>query len=197
MVDDNIINSNSDFQKSLDSSLLLSAPEGRNTYQKGVDMRSISTNDIEKVEIIRGIPNASYGDLTSGLIKIERKIGNTPLQARLKVDGFSKQYYIGKGFRIKDNWSINSSFDILNAKVDPSDETSNYQRITASVRSKADFKIGKNKLQWRTNLDFTGTLDQTKIDPDTGYDLVDKYRSYNRKIALANNFIFDLKKESF
>ncbi|MFV0163517.1 Plug domain-containing protein [Empedobacter falsenii] len=197
MVDDNIINSNSDFQKSLDSSLLLSAPEGRNTYQTGVDMRSVSTNDIEKVEIIRGIPNASYGDLTSGLIKIERKIGNTPLQARLKVDGFSKQYYIGKGFRIKDNWSINSSFDILNAKVDPSDEISNYQRITASVRSKADFKIGENKLQWRTNLDFTGTLDQTKIDPDTGYDLVDKYRSYNRKIALANNFIFDLKKESF
>lgn len=197
MVDDNIINSNSDFQKSLDSSFMLSAPTSRENYQTGVDMRSISTNDIEKVEIIRGIPSASYGDLTSGLIKIERKIGNTPLQARLKVDGFSKQYYIAKGFKVKDNWSINASFDYLDAKNDPSDETNNYKRITSSIRSKADLKIGENALQWRTNLDFTGTLDQTTIDPDTGYALTDKYKSYNRKISLANNFDYKLKKEYF
>ncbi len=197
MVDDNIINSNSDFQKSLDSSFMLSAPTSRENYQTGVDMRSISTNDIEKVEIIRGIPSASYGDLTSGLIKIERKIGNTPLQARLKVDGFSKQYYIAKGFKVKDNWSINASFDYLDAKNDPSDETNNYKRITSSIRSKADFKIGENTLQWRTNLDFTGTLDQTTLDPDTGYALTDKYKSYNRKISLANNFEYKLKKENF
>lgn len=197
MVDDNIINSNSDFQKPLDDGMLLNTAQNRQTFQTGVDMRSISTNDIEKVEIIRGIPSASYGDLTSGLVKIERRIGNSPLQARLKVDGFSKQYYIGKGFKLKENWSVNGSFDYLDAKVDPSDETNNYNRITASLRSKADLRVAGNNLQWRTNLDFTGTLDQTTVDPDTGYSLVDRYKSYNRKVSLANNFIYKVGKSNF
>lgn len=197
MVDDNIINSNSDFQKALDSGMLSSAAGSRQTYQTGVDMRTISTNDIEKVEIVRGIPSASYGDLTSGLIKIERKIGQTPIQARLKVDGYSKQYYLAKGFKIKDNWSLYGSVDYLDAKNDPSDETTNYKRVTASLRSKVDLKMGGNPLQWKTNLDFTGTFDQTKVDPDTGYDLTDKYKSYNRRVSLANNFIYKLDKSNF
>lgn len=46
---------------------------GRNTTGKGIDMRSISTDDIAKVEIVRGIPSVEYGDLTSGLVNIERK----------------------------------------------------------------------------------------------------------------------------
>ena len=197
VVDDNIINSNSNFQKAVDGSALNSAAEGRYNYNTGVDMRTISTNDIEKVEIIRGIPNASYGDLTSGLVKIERKIGSTPLQARFKVDGFSKQYYVGKGFKVLDNWSLNASFDYLDAQVDPTDETNNYKRITASLRSKVDFKLFGNAIQWRSNLDYNGTLDQTKIDPDTGYAAIDRYKSYNRKFIFANNFIYDLNKSNF
>ena len=40
---------------------------------KGVDMRSLSTDDIESVEIVRGIPSVEYGELTSGLVSIKRK----------------------------------------------------------------------------------------------------------------------------
>ena len=42
---------------------------------RGVDTRAISTDDIESVEIVRGIPSVEYGDLTSGLIKIDRRKG--------------------------------------------------------------------------------------------------------------------------
>jgi len=104
MVDGNIINSNADMQVSSSST------GGKvKTSSIGVDMRGISTNDIESVEVVRGIPGASYGDLTSGLIKINRKIGYTPLQARFKVDGFSKLYYVGKGIDTKTGWKFNSS----------------------------------------------------------------------------------------
>lgn len=48
---------------------------------KGVDMRSISTDEIQHVEIVRGIPSVEYGDLTSGLVKIERKRGGKALTA--------------------------------------------------------------------------------------------------------------------
>lgn len=36
---------------------------GRNIVNRGVDMRSISTDDIESVEVVRGIPSAEYGNL--------------------------------------------------------------------------------------------------------------------------------------
>lgn len=41
----------------------------RTFTNQGIDMRTISTDDIEKVEVVRGIPSVEYGDLTSGLIK--------------------------------------------------------------------------------------------------------------------------------
>lgn len=47
----------------------------RDFTNAGVDMRSISTDEIQSVEVVRGIPSVEYGDLTSGLIKIERKKG--------------------------------------------------------------------------------------------------------------------------
>ena len=52
----------------------------------GVDMRSISTDNVKSVEIVRGIPSVEYGDLTSGLVKIERKQGGKQLEARFKAD---------------------------------------------------------------------------------------------------------------
>ena len=70
----------------------------RENVNEGVDMRTISTDDIDKVEIVRGIPSVEYGDLTSGLVKIERKRGGNDLNARLKADMGCKIFYLAKGF---------------------------------------------------------------------------------------------------
>ena len=70
----------------------------RDFTNQGVDMRSISTDDIERIEIVRGIPSVEYGDLTSGLVKIERKRGGNNVTARLKADMGSYLFYVGKGF---------------------------------------------------------------------------------------------------
>ena len=62
----------------------------------GVDMRSIATDDIQEVEIVRGIPSVKYGDLTSGLVKITRRRGGNNLSARFKADMNSKLFLCGK-----------------------------------------------------------------------------------------------------
>ncbi|WP_292009781.1 TonB-dependent receptor plug domain-containing protein [Chryseobacterium sp.] len=197
MIDDNIWNSNADMQVSSDTSHMLSADNARNTTTTGVDMRTLSTNDIEKVEVIRGIPSAAYGDLTSGLIKIERKVGNTPLQARFKADGFSKQYYVSKGFQLTKDWQLTASADLLDAKIDPRNEFENYQRITASIRSKKKSTLWSRPLEWRSNLDLSNNVDKKKYDPDTGYPTIDKYNSTNTRISLTNNFIYLLDDKAF
>ncbi|AZA51995.1 carboxypeptidase regulatory-like domain-containing protein [Chryseobacterium sp. G0201] len=197
MIDDNIINSNADLQISVDNRQFSESVKGRETAYSGIDMRTISTNDIEKVEIIRGIPSASYGDLTSGLIKIERKIGQSPLQARFKADGFSKQYYVGKGFKINDKWQLSASADFLDSKATPTDDFENYQRITASLRSKKISTLWSRPLEWRSNIDFSANIDKKKVDPDNGTTDIDRYESNNKKISFTNNFIYNLDKSSF
>lgn len=196
MIDDNVWNTNANLQTSIDDSQMSDIAKNQNTTAIGTDMRTISTNDIEKVEVIRGIPSAAYGDLTSGLVKIERKIGRSPLEARFKADGFSKQYYVGKGFLINKNWSINANMDYLDSKQDPTDEFENYQRITASLRSKLKTTLWQKPLEWRSTIDFSNNIDKKKYDPDTGYVLTDSYKNSNQRVSFTNNFIYKLDAQS-
>lgn len=76
--------------------------EDKDVTGRGLDMRAISTDEIERVEVVRGIPSVEYGDLTSGLVKIERKTGETEWNTRFKADVKSKLLYVGKGFEMKD-----------------------------------------------------------------------------------------------
>ncbi len=174
------------------SGYTLSDPNGsRNSVNKGVDMRSIPTDQIEKVEIVRGIPSAEFGDLTSGLVNIERRKGNTPYTARVKADGFSKLYSIGKGVSIlENNLYINSNVDFLDSKADPRDNYENYKRITASVRTEKFWENKIRRFTWNSALDYATTIDNERVDPDNSYALTDSYKSTFKSYSLLNNFRF-------
>lgn len=53
----------------------------------GVDLREIPTENIERIEVIQGIPDAKYGDLTSGLIKVETFAKRSPLRLDASSQG--------------------------------------------------------------------------------------------------------------
>ena len=99
---------------------------------KGVDMRMVSTDFIESVEVIRGIPSVEYGELTSGVIKIQRKAGAHPWEARIKSDPESKLVYLGKGFATNKGWIFNFGFDYLDAEIDP---RNNLEKLQTSLRN--------------------------------------------------------------
>lgn len=197
MMDDNILNSNANLLTSSDPRHLSERPLNLNSTRTGVDMRTISTNDIERVEIIRGIPTAAYGDLTSGLIKIERKVGLTPFQARFKTDGFSKQYYVGKGFSMTENWQLNANLDLLDSKNDPTDSYDNYRRMTGSVRSRLLTSLWNSPLEWRSTIDLAANIDTKEIDPDTGVTAIDQYKNTSLRISFTNNFVYTLNQNNF
>lgn len=118
-IDDIPINSNSNMQETVGYEMIVTPSSGyvdakRNVVRSGIDMRSISTDDIEKVEVVRGIAPVNQGDLSSGLVQISRKRGKTNWNSRMKSDGFSKLFYVGKGFHFKkQNLSLNLSLDYL------------------------------------------------------------------------------------
>lgn len=155
---------------------------GKDMTNRGVDMRSISTDNIESVEIVRGIPSAEYGNLTSGMVNIKRIRRPTPLTARVKVDEYSKLFSAGKGIYLGHGENIlNIDGGWLDSKVDPRNNLENYKRANFSSRLHLNFKLRDNlSLQWAPSFDYTGSFDNTKTDPDLSYLKVNDYKaSYN------------------
>lgn len=167
-----------------------SSPEyTRDATNKGVDMRTISTDDIESVEIVRGIPSAEYGNLTSGLVNIKRIRRATPLTARFKADEYSKLFSVGKGFAFDShNMLLNVDAGYLDSRVDPRNHLENYKRATFSLRITRDWIAEKWRLTWSPSADYTGSFDNVKSDPDLSYQKIDTYKSSYNRTSLTNNF---------
>ena len=96
----------------------------------GVDSRQISTDNIESVEVIRGIPSVVYGDLTSGAVVVKTKAGVTPWEVRLKADPQLKQISFGKGFPLGEKGGVfNFDADYAHAASDVRTPSSAYNRV--------------------------------------------------------------------
>ena len=196
-IDGTPINTTANMQSTTGYTSSISENTSRSSTNKGVDMRSISTDQIEKVEIVRGIPSVEYGDLTSGLIKIERKKGSMPYTVRMKTDGFSKLISAGKGLSFPEkNLFINADIDFLNSKADPRDNFENYKRLTGSVRTEKYWEKDFGKLTWNAGFDYGITIDNERSDPDNSYALTDRYKSQFNSFSLSNQLNFKFNKNS-
>ncbi len=99
----------------------------------GTDLRNFSADDIDEVEVIRGIPSAEYGDLTSGLMVVRSKIGVTPWQLKSKVNPGLMNYSLGKGLRMNNYGVLNFNIDYAQAWGDPRMKTKSFDRYTLSA----------------------------------------------------------------
>lgn len=174
---------------------------GSTYVNNGMDMRTLTTEDIEYVDVIRGIPSVTYGDLTSGVINIKRRSGGNDLRARFKADMTSKLLYMAKDFetKSKNKFTSNLSLNIFDSRVDPRNLRQNYKRATGSLRiGKTWFDDSRQyiyRLNWNT--DYTGSFDDQKDDRDIdrGYKrAVETYKSSYNRFMTALDFSINSKK---
>lgn len=172
--------------------------QARESVSRGVDMRTLSTDNIESVEIVRGIPSVAYGNLTGGVVLINRKQTASPLTARFKADQYSKLFSVGKGFRPTDEHNVlNMDLSYLDSKVDPRNSLENYKRITSSLRWNADRMPGRHKtMNWNLSADYTGSIDDTKTDKDITLK-ENSYRASYHQFSLAGRWNLKFSDTSF
>ena len=83
----------------------------------GVTTNNIASSNVESVEIITGVPSVEYGDMTSGVVKINTRKGRTPWQVTMTTSPSTKQVSLSKGFGLgstKKGWSRG----VINANVE-------------------------------------------------------------------------------
>lgn len=142
-----------------------SAMSGGASPSGGVDVRSISTENIESVEIIRGIPSVEYGDLTSGAVIVHTKAGREPLRVKAKANPNVYQISMGTGYELgKDKGALNVSADYAYNTNDPKATYQHYQRATGKVMYSNSFF--HNQLRSNTSLDFIYGKDTRDRNPD-------------------------------
>lgn len=150
----------------------------------GTDLRQISTDDIESVEVIRGIPSAEYGDLTSGLVVVNSKVGYTPWQVKAKINPSTMNYSVGKGFRFDKNMGVlNFNLDYAQAWGDPRQKTKSFDRYTGSIGYSKDILPGWNTT---TKFRYTAGIDWNGNDPDAIDDGTFS-RSKNETFSVTHN----------
>ncbi len=72
----------------------------------GVDTRNVAVENIESIEVITGVPSAEYGDLNSGVVKINTRKGRTPLNMTFAVNPRTYQTSVSKGIDLQDNKGV-------------------------------------------------------------------------------------------
>lgn len=178
----------------------LDPTKDRSKNSFGVDTRSISSSNIESVEIIMGVPSVEYGDLTNGVVKINTKKGRTPLTAEIVTKPKIKQYSLAKGFGLGEKGGvINVSAERTKSVSDIASPYTSYDRNGVSLNYINTFNKSSQK---PLTLDFVlaGNLGgyDSKNDPDLTND--DYYKesddffrtSLNLKWALNKPWLTNL-----
>lgn len=149
----------------------------------GTDLRNFSADDIDEVEVIRGIPSAEYGDLTSGLMVVRSKIGVTPWQIKGKVNPGLMNYSLGKGLRMNRYGVLNFNADYAQAWGDPREKTRSFHRLTMSVGYGVDITR-----RWHTDtkVRYLYARDWNGNDPDAQQD-GNETKNSNRQFSLTHN----------
>ena len=93
MVDDIAISNNANLQSGTGTSY------GSTGTSAGgqVDLRTIPADNIEKVEVITGVPSVEYGDVTTGLVKVRTKMGRQPHRLKIKSNPDTKEANLNGG----------------------------------------------------------------------------------------------------
>lgn len=161
----------------------------------GIDLRQISTNNIESVEVIKGIPSVVYGNLTSGAVVVTTKAGKSPYAIKLKTDPNIKEVAFNKGIQIPStNSFLNFDFDYVSSYSDVRSKYKGYKRATGQIAYSNVFMKASTPLSFNTKLSYFGTIDNDKTDPDALV-LNEEYRTEDQGVKLNIYGSWDLKKK--
>lgn len=142
---------------------------------QGVSTNNIASSNVESVEVISGIPSVEYGDVGSGIVKVNTKKGKTPYVVAMTSNPNTKQVSVSKGFELTRSsgkaslGTLNSSLEYTNSYSDPRSPYTSYTRRQASL-TWSDFynKGALEQMPLRLSVGVTGNIGgmNSESDPD-------------------------------
>lgn len=171
---------------------LQSAPSGvvglLGTASGGIDLSRLPASTIERVEVIRGVPSARYGDLTQGAILVETRAGVVDPDVGVQFDSRTLNTSVVGGRRVFGNQTGTAALDVTRYLVSPGITDDAALRFNLQLAHRAEFGDrddgGEAPLLMDTRLD----LYQIREDRALREEEANQYAAWNRDrgIRLSN-----------
>ncbi|NUN07783.1 MAG: TonB-dependent receptor [Ignavibacteriaceae bacterium] len=149
---------------------------GGNNMGGGVDLRTIPADNIERLEIITGLPSVRYGDVTAGIINVSTRIGAAPHRLKVKNNPDTREANLGGGLVVGEgslSYNVNAAQSLRDIRVN-GDE---YLRLTGQIAHSAEFF--DKALSWNNKLMYQTIRDEEEPKGD-----LLKTRNYNRSFTI-------------
>ncbi|MBW6458224.1 MAG: TonB-dependent receptor, partial [FCB group bacterium] len=160
------------------------------TENSGLDMRQIPADNIESVEIIRGIPSSKYGDLTSGIINVKTKSGITTQRIKFKYNFYNQELNMGGGFELSEihhlDYNVNYAYSIRDKRI----PEENFSRIAGQLVLTS--KLMQNLYTMKNRLYYTRAFDERELRADD-LNLTEKYnRDHTVRYAHQSTYLLSV-----
>lgn len=160
----------------------------------GASTRTISSSNIESIEIVTGIPSVEYGDLSNGVVKVNTRKGKSPFIVEGKLNQHTQQIALNKGFDLGSRSGVlNASFEHARSFSDAASPHTAYQRNILSLNYMNIFMRETTPLT--LNIGLTGNIGgyNAEADPDNELDDYSKSRDNNLRAHFELNWLLNKK----
>ncbi len=163
------------------------------TENSGLDMRQIPADNIESVEVIRGIPSSKYGDLTSGIIEVKTKSEVSNHRIKFKYNFYNQEANMGGGFKLNEQHHLDYNINYAYAVRDVRIPEENYSRIAGQLALTS--KLMQNLYTMKNRIYYTRAFDERKLREDDLY-LKESYnRDYTFRFAHNSTYLLTTKQK--
>ena len=157
--------------------------------------RSISTSNIESIEVIAGIPGVEYGDISNGVVKVNTRRGHTPWIMEASMNPYTRQVALSKGMALAHNaGTLNFSLEHARSFTDIASPHTAYSRNIMSATYNKVFHIKGSSLNMTAGL--TGNIGgyNSEADPDAFRDTYQRQRDNQLRANLMLDWLCNSKR---
>ncbi len=158
----------------------------------GASTRTISTSNIESVEIVTGIPSVEYGDLSNGVVKVNTRKGKSPFIVEGRINQHTRQLALNKGFDLGGRRGIlNASAEHARSFSDAASPHTAYQRNILTLNYMNVFLSESTPLT--LNFGVTANIGgyNSEADPDEDLDDYSKARDNQLRLNASLNWLLN------
>jgi hypothetical protein len=105
----------------------------------GIDLRKIPASTLERIEVIRGVPSARYGDLTQGAVIIDTRAGVVDPAIALRFDARTTEMSFVGGTRLGAHQTATLTTDLARTRVPTGTRNDQATRLSTQLAHRAFF----------------------------------------------------------
>lgn len=136
----------------------------------GIDLREIPAATIERVEVIRGVPSARYGDLTQGAIIVDTRAGERRPEVLARYDARTTEVSSSAGWLLGRGDALSGTLDVARSRSNPGVTDDAATRVAAQLAHRLLSGItsdGADRLVLDSRLDAFHFLDDRPATTNT------------------------------